>query len=173
MKYIKYPKNLKLVLNKSKNIFIPKRVSYKQKYFKLYHKYYCEEFISDSYFKVIDMYEIEGERYVILSFSNSIFWTLPNEINEDVMYELVYDKNNLLKQNIINSDISYFGYEIVYWFYNKYNYKYTEFIPYIEDNGDCRVNEYTKYFIYADYRNGKYTNIKIKIDRRIEKNGNN
>jgi hypothetical protein len=173
MKYISYPNNLENILEKHKNIFIPKRVPNKQKYYKNYHKYFCKEFSSESYFKVIESYNVEDINYVTLSFSDNIYWTIPNEINEDEVYELIYNKNDLLNQNIINSDISYYGYEIIYWFYNKFNYKYSEFIPYIEDGGKCRVNENCKYFLYAKYRNGKYINIQLKTDRRIEKNGIN
>lgn len=172
MKYIDYPENLKLILDKHKNTLIPKKVPNRQKYLKLFHKYYCKEFASDSYFKVIESYEIEDINYITLSFSDNIFWSIPNEIKEEYnMYELIYNKNDLLNQKIINSDISYYGYEIIYWFYNNYNHKFSEFIPYIENNGKCRVNENCKYFLYAEYKNGKYINIKIKSDRRIEKNG--
>lgn len=171
MNYITYPDNLKLILDKHNNIFIPKKVTNKQKQFKVRHKYFYQEFSSDSYFKVIESYDINEENYVTLSFSNTIFWSVPNEIIENEVYELIYDKSNILSQNIINSEKSYYGYEIIYWFYNKYNSKYSEFIPYIEDNGKSRVNESYKYFLYAKYRNGKYTNIQIKLDRRV-KDGN-
>ena len=34
-----------------------------------------------------------------------------------LMIEL-FDKDNILKQKIINSEKSYPGYQIIYWFYN-------------------------------------------------------
>ena len=167
MSYITYPDSLKLVLDKHKNILIPKKVPDKQKHFKIHHKYYCKSFVIDSYFKIIDTYKVNEEDYVIMSFSDNRFWTIPNEIYMGDIYELLYNKNDILNQNIINSNKSYFGYEIIYWFLHKYDYRYFEFIPYIEDEGKSRLNESCKYFLYSEYRNGKFSNIKIKIDRRI------
>lgn len=169
MKYIIYPNNLIKILDAHKGMLIPKKVSNKQKYFKLYHKYFCDELKSDSYFKIEDIYKVnDNDAYITLSFSDNIYWTIPNEIIKSEIYELIYDKNDILKQKIINSGKSYFGYEIIYWFYNKYNYRHSEFIPYIEDNGKCRLNESYKYFLNAEFKNGRYINIKIKLDRRRE-----
>lgn len=167
---ITYPEYIDYILDKSKYTLIPKKVSDKQKYFKLYHKYYYKDFSIESYFKVIDIFNIEegNDFYATLSFSDNIFWTIPNTIQDSSdIYELIYDKNKILDQEIINSGISYYGYELIYWFYNNYDYKYSEFKPYIEDNGKCRFNENCKYFLNADFKNGKFTNIKIKSDRRI------
>lgn len=165
---ITYPENLLYILDKQRSArFIPKRVPNKQKYFKLYHKYFCNDFVTDSYFKVIDSYNIDETNYIELSFSDNIFWVIPNCIVSDT-YELIFDKDNILKQKIINSEQSYFGYEIIYWFYHRFNYRYSEFKPYVEDNGKCRLNESCKYFITADFNHGKFTNIKIKLDNRKE-----
>lgn len=163
---INYPKNLLYLLRKSKASFIPKKVPDKQKFMKLHHKYYNPDFVSDSYFKVIDFFRIEDENYIILSFSDNMFWCIPADTKVNNMYELIYDKNDILNSNIINTNISYSGYEIIYWFYNNYNSKYSNFKFYVEDNANCRVNESCNYFIYADFKNGKYTNIKIVLNRR-------
>jgi hypothetical protein len=164
---ITYPSKLQYVLDKSKTPFLPKKVPRKQKQFKLFHKYYYSEYISDSYFKVIDEYYVGDDKYITISFSDNIYWSIPADITDyNNLYELIYDKNNILKKKIINSKDSYSGYEILYWFNNKYNYKYSEFKPYIEDGGKCRVNENYNYFISADYINRKYTNVRFKIDRR-------
>lgn len=163
---INYPPILLMLLKKHKHIFIPKRVPSKQKYLKLYHKYYYEEFAPESYFKPIEFLTIDDEYYVILSFSNERYWAIPNDISSvSNIYELIYNKNNLLKDNIINSGKSYFGYEIIYWFFNKYNNKYSEFKQYIEDDGRCRLNDNYKYFVNAKYKRGKYINITISIDK--------
>lgn len=165
---ITYPDYIKYILDKSKVTLIPKKVPDKQKYFKMYHKYYCKDFSIESYFKVIDIFDVEEDKYATLSFSDNIFWTIPNIIEDNSgLYELIYDKNKILDQKIINSDSSYYGYELIYWFYNKYNYRYSEFKPYIEDNGKCRFNESCKYFINADFKDGKFINVRIKADRRI------
>lgn len=164
---IYYPADLIYVAHASKYNFIPKKVSSKQKYFKLYHKYYYSEFSAVSYFKVIDQFNIDGVQYVTLSFSGDLYWTIPNYIEcPEETYELVFDNKNLLRQKIINSEESYAGYEIIYWFYERYHKRFSEFIPYVEDNGNCRLNDSLRYYLYADYINGKFTNIKIISDRR-------
>lgn len=164
---IYYPSKLLQVLNKTKSPFIPKKVPEKQNYIKLYHKYYSEDFMSDSYFKVIDSFNIDNEIYGVLNFNDDIYWTIPIEkIDTSNMYELVYDNNNIINTNIINSENSYNGYIIKYWFFKNYHSILREFKPYIEDNGYCSISDYNKYFISATYINHKYTNIKLTIDRR-------
>jgi hypothetical protein len=162
---INYPKILLMILKRKKHKFIPKKTPYKQKYLKLHHTYYCEDFAPESYFKVLEFLTIENKYYAILLFSNNRYWLVPNDIsNINNIYELIYDKNNLLQENIINSNKSYFGYEIIYWFYNKYNNKYNGFKQYIEDDGKSRLNDNYKYFINAKYKNNKYINITITLD---------
>jgi hypothetical protein len=155
------------IIQKHKYIFIPKKVPNNQKYLKLHHKYYYSEFVPGCYFKVIEYFNIDKDYYVTLEFSNNRFWFIPNNIyNISDIYELIYDKNKILSENIINSNKSYYGYEIVYWFFNKYNNKYSEFKSYIEDSGKCRLNDSCKYFITAEYKHKKFTNININLDRR-------
>lgn len=164
---IQYPENLLYLLKSGKSSFIPKKIPNKQKYFKLYHKYYIYDFIHTSYFKIIDSFYVDNDQYITLSFSDEIYWTIPNNIiYYDNSYELIYDKNKILNQNIINSKESYPGYQILYWFFNNYKKKHVEFKPYIEDNGKSRIQENCNYFLYADYVKGKYTNLKIILDRR-------
>lgn len=164
---IHYPESLLYILNSCKTKFIPKKIPEKQKYFKLYHKYYCIDFLKTSYFKIIDVYDIDGVQYITISFSDDIYWCIPNEIIYHYStYELIYDKNDIINQKIINSDESYPGYQILYWFRKRYSKKYSEFKPYIEDNGKSRIQESCNYFLYADLSNGKYINPKIILDRR-------
>lgn len=164
---INYPSNLLYLIKYNKANFIPKKIHKKQKRFKLYHKYYCSEFISTSYFKVIDIFNIDDQEYVVLLFSDNIQWLIPNIIDYyNHTYELIYDKNNIINQNIINSKESYPGFQIIYWFYQKYNKKYSEFKPYIEDNGKSKIQDNNYYFVEADFLNGKYINTKITLDRR-------
>ena len=162
---INYPNFLLMILKRKKHKFIPKKTPCNQKYLKLRHTYYCEDFVPESCFKVLEYLTIEDKYYVIITFSNNRYWLVPNDIsNINNIYELIYDKNNLLQENIINSNKSYFGYEIIYWFYNKYNNKYNGFKQYIEDDGKSRLNDNYKYFINAKYKNNKYINITITLD---------
>ena len=110
-----YHDSLLYVIRHSRSTLIPRKIPNKQKYFKLYHKYYCKDFIPSSYFKVISVFTIDDIQYVELLFSDDIHWIIPNEIiYKDDTYELMYDKNDILNQNIINSDNSYPGYQIIY-----------------------------------------------------------
>ena len=165
-----YPDSLLYIIRHCNSSFIPKKIPENQKYFKLYHKYYCKDFIPTSYFKVIDIFNIDEIQYIELLFSDSIHWLIPNNIiYKDSTYELIYDKNNIMNQDIINSEESFLGYQIIYWFCRKYNKKYYEFKPYIEYNGKSRIQDNCSYFISADFRRGKYINPKIILDRREQK----
>jgi hypothetical protein len=163
---IYYPKNLINILRKSKNPFIPRKLPDKFKQLKVHRKYYASEFASASYFKVIDSFETEQETYVVLLFVDDLYWTIPSKLNNMLdIYELIYDKYNLLGKNIINSGSSYYGYEIKYWFFNKNNNKFNKFKVYLEDNGKYKIDESDKYFITANIgKNGKYINVKMIRD---------
>jgi len=164
---IYYPEQLIDILDRSRVSFIPKRLPKDQNNIKQFRRYYCKDFMSESYFKVIETYMVENELYGILKFIDDLYWTIPIEnINTENIYEIIYDKNCILNQNIINSGRSYKGYEIRYWFFKNYNHKYSGFTPYIEDDGKCCLAEHISYFISADLINNKYTNIKIQIDKR-------
>lgn len=164
---VDYPEKLMHILKNSRAPFIPKKLSLNQKDLRLYHRYYSSEFNPDSYFKVIETYDIEEETYGTLSFADNIYWCISiNNINTNNVFELIYDKNKILNSNIINSGISYKGYEIKYWFYKNYNKRYSEFLPYIEENGNCKLADQTKYFVSASYVNRNYINPKIQIDKR-------
>lgn len=163
---ITYPDKLLYLLKTNKVAFIPKKIPTKQKHFKLYHKYYVDEFVPTGYFKITDIYSINDIQYVTLSFSDDLFWSIPNEIPDCNAYELIYNNNDINNKNILNTNESYPGYQILYWFYNRNNLKYSEFGSYVNDNGKSRVQESCNYFLYADFRNGKYINPRVKLDRR-------
>ena len=167
---IYYPNQLINILRKSKSPLIPKRLSDKQKILKPHHKYYATEFASASYFKVIDSFNTDQETYVVLLFVDNLYWTLPSRLNKMLdIYELLYDKNNILNTNIINSNSSYYGYEIRYWFFNKNNNKLNDFKDYLDNNGKYKIDDSCKYFITADInkKSGKYYNAKINHDNGL------
>lgn len=161
-----YPEKLINIIKNSKVPYIPKKLSCvkNRKYF-LYHRYYIEDFNNGNcYFKIIDIIHTDKEKYVEITFSDSLFWILPICPNEDeIIYELCFDINNINKiEDIVNYKKFLYGYEIRYWFYNNYNFKYKNFKSYIEEiDNKSSINNFLKYKFIGDYKCGIYTNCKV------------
>ena len=163
---IKYPKKLLYQIKNSKTVYIPKKLDREHRYLKIYKKYYSEELNVDYYFKVLDNYKINNNIYSEITFSYSLYWCIPNPIEVENIYELSFDIRNVMKEkDLVNSNKSYFGYEIKYWFFKNYKNKYKEFKEYVEDDSKKCINNYNKYILSGTLKSGKYINCKIKIEK--------
>ena len=84
------------------------------------------------------------------------------------------DKEKIYKKSIINSQVSYTGAEIIYWFFmnniKSFNKKYNGFWKFVDRYSKHRVNDYDKYFLVADKdKRGNYIRCRaIKDDTVTE-----
>ena len=112
MKIIKrsiYPPKLESYIRRNK--YIPRKIR-ENEHLKLYHKYWLEDY--DDVIKIDEIFEVNKTKYYTIKYK-----TMTGCISDPVSkltYELLHNKENLEKLNIINSDISYTGAEIKYWF---------------------------------------------------------
>ena len=71
-------------------------------------------------------------------------------------------------ETLINTDDSYTGAEIEYWFYihdiDFHDDKYSEFWKYLSRDSDCRIEASKYYYIYAKEIDGTYTDIIFELD---------
>lgn len=82
-------------------------------------------------------------------------------------YLLIKDNEKIYTQDIINSNKSFTGAEIIYWFYvNNIDIegsKYHGFQSYISNDSNFRLSDTNRYKIFAKLnKNGNYVNCKIK-----------
>lgn len=82
---------------------------------------------------------------------------------------LLKDNNELYKNNIINNNKSYTGAEIFYWFFmndiTSDNVVYKGFWKYIDRYSKYRINDYNKYFLFANVdKYGNYVSCNITKD---------
>jgi hypothetical protein len=83
-------------------------------------------------------------------------------------YIIDHDINNIAEQDIINTEKSYTGAEIRYWFFINnitcFDPKYRYFWAYVDTYSNNRVSDKQKYFLYAAIRNGVYTHCRVVKD---------
>ena len=124
--------------------YIPRMFRYKEK-FKLYHKYWIPEF-TNTVIKVIDISFIDDIEYYFIKYDDGkMYGCIPYPIEYNVVYELLHNYDNLEDQNIVNSDISYTGAEIRYWFIINDKLK-PDILTLIDLKSELVDNH--KYFIY-------------------------
>ena len=164
-----YNQCLSNIISKKKYSYVPRKLK-KYESYKQYHKYWTPEF--KSFFKIENIFIACGTRYYEVKFVMSNTYgiiTDPYDI-EDV-YELMQDRNNIRElDNIINTDISYYGSEIKYWFFvhNSNTKKYNSIEQYIENNGHNNLSDNKLYFLSANIdSDGNYSNFSFKIDYNI------
>ena len=100
----------------------------------------------------------------------SSYITTPLSPYED--YIIDFDTKDIATMNIINSERSFTGAEIRYWFFmndiNCFDPKYKYFWTYVDTYSNNKVADKQKYFLYAGLKNNVYT--KCRVIRDINKN---
>ena len=100
----------------------------------------------------------------------SSYITTPLSPYED--YIIDFDTKDIATMNIINSERSFTGAEIRYWFFmndiNCFDPKYKYFWTYVDTYSNNKVADKQKYFLYAGLKNNVYT--KCRVIKDINKN---
>ena len=128
--------------------------------FKLYHKYYVPEF--KGIIKVVNIEVIDDIEYYFFKYDNlKLDACISYPIEYEGVYELLHNYDRLEDKDIINSEISYTGAEIRYWFimHNYKDYKkYKPLYPYLKCTGKYSMTDNRKYYI--NYKNRQFEVIK-------------
>ena len=132
-------------------------------------KWYYDNFYG-SLFKVVDVKYKSGNilDYAITKSDEgySSYIITPLSPYED--YIIDFDKAGLVEENIINSEKSYTGAEIRYWFFMNnidcFNPKYRYFWTYVDTFSNNRVADKQRYFLYAGMRNNEYIHCRVVKD---------
>lgn len=157
----------KLLEKKIKNDhYIPFRVSKGQKYVQ-YCRYYNEYW--NMCFKVQSCHYNGNELESVYVKSDDGNYQLFSTDLVSSDYLLVRDDLKLYKRKIINTNRSYRGAEIIYWFYCNnitcFNPKYRGFWKYLDPTSAHRISDYNHYYIIGiEDENGIYTDCKIIKD---------
>ena len=96
----------------------------------------------------------------------SSYITTPLSPYED--YIIDFDTKDIATMNIINSERSFTGAEIRYWFFmndiNCFDPKYKYFWTYVDTYSNNKVADKQKYFLYAGLKNNVYTKCRVIKD---------
>ena len=96
----------------------------------------------------------------------SSYITSPLSPYED--YIIDFDTKDIATMNIINSERSFTGAEIRYWFFmndiNCFDPKYKYFWTYVDTYSNNKVADKQKYFLYAGLKNNVYTKCRVIKD---------
>ena len=163
-----YPKELCAYIDKTG--YIPKKVKFLDDIRK-FSKYIYLEACNDG-FKVEDIIDVDNQIYYqIRLLDNSRQAVIPYDESFHY-YELLTDKENIINiDNIINTDIPYYGSEIKYWFYTHKidlkSGKYSGFKPLVTKS-NVMISDRKIYFLYADYSNidNEYINCRAVLFRK-------
>ena len=163
-----YDTHLSEIISKKKYSYVPRKLKNYEGY-KQYHKYWTPEF--KSFFKVENIFIACGTRYYEVKFiMTNTYGVITDPYDIENVYELMQDRNNIREvDNIINTDISYYGSEIKYWIFTHYknicSNKYKAFKFYIEKHGYDNILDNKLYFLLADIdQKGNFVNINFKIN---------
>ena len=142
-----YPEGLEFEIYKSG--YIPRLMKPGER-LKVFHKYWTPYF--DGLIKITDIENICGTYYYYIRYNSKLFGCfshpLPTVINN---YELLHNYNNIEKDNIINSNKSYTGAEIKFWFVkNQIDFdspKYKGFWPFLDPKSKNVLQDSKYYFV--------------------------
>lgn len=146
-----------------RNHYIPYRMKKGEKYQekKKYFNYYW-----DMCFKVIYITHDNSMDSYCVKADNSTYHLLSSD--PDVYdYLLIKDENEIYNQNIINSNKSFTGAEIIYWFYvnniDLNSKKYCGFSSYLINESNFKLSDTNRYKVIAKTdKNDNYINCMIK-----------
>lgn len=147
-----------------KTHYIPRKFRENEK-LKLYHKYWIPEF--GGTVKVNEIEYIDGIPYYFIKFSKNMSANITYPCNFSGMYEMLHNYDNIENENIINSQKSYSGAEIKFWFIcNNIDFNdplYKGFCPFLDDTSMSVVADNKYYFV--KYTEGVRQKFKISIDK--------
>jgi hypothetical protein len=132
------------------NNYIPRKCKPKER-LKLYHRYWSSSY---GIFKVDDINFIRGVEYYYIKFdSNRMLAVISYPITDNI-YELLHDYDKIETKTIINSNKSFTGAEIKFWFVkNKINFadpKYDGFLSFLSINSKNIISDSKFYFVIRD-----------------------
>ena len=137
-------------------------------------KWYYDLYYS-TLFKVLDVkYKAGGILdYAITKSDEGYSSYISTQLSPYEDYIIDYDKSGLSEEIIINSEKSYTGAEIRYWFFMNditcFDQKYRYFWTYVDSFSKNRVSDKQKYFLYATLRNNVYSHCRVVKDTGKEK----
>lgn len=145
MKHI-YPKELEKEIIKSK--YIPRKFQRNER-MKLYHKYWVP--LYEGVVKVDDIMMIDNVEYYFIKYSNKMVGCTTYPLYYNDAYELLHNYDSIEKDQIINSNKSYSGAEIKFWFIlNRINFdnsKYKGFWPFVNPYSMNVIADNKYYFV--------------------------
>ena len=162
MSFSIYPQELSKFIKS--NHYIPKKLRYVSE-IKQFARYYCLE--QNIGFKVEEVIEVSDQIYYqIRILNNNRQAVIPYE-EKFTYYELLTDRLDIKHTDeIINTDIKYFGSEIKYWFFiHKINLEeppYKGFASLVTKGGNHLISDKKMYILKANYNKDKdiYTSCK-------------
>lgn len=162
-----YPEELGQVVRRKH--YIPRKLEYKE-HLKQYKKYW----LSEQCIKVEEVYFIKGTEYYQVRFPQKMFGQISYPVDCSSCYELKTDHKEIYKLDcIINTNKSYTGAEIKYWFYthhiNEDTEAYNEFWSFLDPNSKNVISDSKFYFLFARICDGKYINCRVCLDREKSK----
>ena len=140
-----YPPKLEEYIKSSR--YIPRKIR-KNEHLKIYHRYWLNDYNDAA--KVDDIFTENHIEYYSIKYNN-MYGCISNPVSVDT-YELLYNKNEIEKINIINSSKSYTGAEIKYWFWMNnidisINSKYSGFWSFLNQNSSNILIDNKYYFV--------------------------
>jgi hypothetical protein len=132
-------------------------------------KWYYDQYYGNI-FKVLEVKYKQGNilEYAITKSDEgySSYISTPPVPFEDYIIE--HDTTDIVERDIINSEKSYTGAEIRYWFFMNditcFDPKYKYFWTYVDTYSNNRVADRQKYFLYAVLKNNVYTHCRVIKD---------
>ena len=157
-----YPPKLEEYIRKNK--FIPRKIR-KNEHLKMYHRYWLEDY--NDIVKVEDIFFTSGVEYYSVKY-NSMNSCISAPVTAIGTYELLYNKDCIEKLNLINSDTSYTGAEIKYWFIlNNIDLKhgaiYAGFWSFLNPNSNNLLIDNKYYFV--SYNKSRKQKCQIILDK--------
>lgn len=145
--------------------YIPRLIR-ENEYLKRYHRYWSID--SEYYFKIYQTYKVDECEYYSVRYQNALLAEIPYPVDHNSTYDLALDYKKIYKRNIINSDISYYGSEIKYWFFindiNLHDEKYSGFWIYINPGSNSLISDNKRYYISAIEEDEIYKKCKMYLD---------
>lgn len=163
-----YP--VKLAEFLQENNYIPRKIRYNE-HLRMFRRYWID--YSDLFLKVDKIYNVAGDEYYSVRYRDNLYGEISYPLDHESTFELLLDKRGIKKlNNIINSPESFSGAEIKYWFFthniNIKSDKYFGFLSYLDPNSKSLICDSKYYFVSAIFKDDKYINCRINLDREKE-----
>ena len=161
-----YPPKLEEFI-KENTCYIPRLIRFDE-HLKMYHRYWR---ISQSeYFKVYQIYDVEGDEYYSVKYMENLTGELSFPIDKNNIYELLYDRRLIGEVPfIINNRISYSGAEIRFWFFIKKidldSRRFNGFWSYLDPLSKSAISDDKYYYLFGRDIDGEFRDCKVSLDR--------